>query len=138
DRLSGGIAERSAQPLHHESQQKRVGHESERDIDKEAERLIHHRYLPSLPNSSPSSRARAAAAFTAATIVAFTAPDSMAAIARSVVPPFDVTCARSVAGSSLLAFASVTAPSNVAYARRRASSAEKPSSRAAASSASRK
>ncbi len=53
------------------------------------------------PKRSPISRARAAAALTAAMIAAITPASSIALIARSVVPPLDVTWARSSAGFGL-------------------------------------
>jgi hypothetical protein len=71
-------------------------------------------------------------------MLAFTAAASIAAIARSVVPPFDVTCARNVAGSASLDCASAIDPANVDSASRRASAGAIPRSFAAASSASMK
>ena len=66
------------------------------------------------PSASPSSFARAAAAFTAATKRAFTASASSSPIARSVVPPFDVTCARRMRGFEFGPLASLIVPANVA------------------------
>ncbi len=138
DRLPERIAERRAQQLHDEAQQQRVREQPEHDVEQIADCLVGHdcRRNASLgPSASPSSRARAAAAFTAATNFAFTPSASISAIARSVVPPFDVTCARRMPGSRSDACASLIAPANVAYASLRASSRAKPSSRAACSSA---
>src|SRR4030095_1500855 len=91
----------------HEAQQKRIGQKPERRVEQEAQCLVHvfpypripyplpRPVHPPLPNSSPSSRARIAAAFTAATIFDLTLSASSMDTARSVVPPFAVTRSRS-------------------------------------------
>ena len=67
------------------------------DVEQVLEDLVGHEYVTTRARRRVPSRAPAAA-FTAATNFAFTACSSSTPTPRSVVPPFDVTCARSVAG----------------------------------------
>ena len=73
----------------------------------------HQHSAPQAPKASPNSRARVWAASSARTNASLTPSASNEVMAAWVVPPLDVTCARSCAGDKGDCWAKSAAPSTV-------------------------